>query len=89
VAILAIDIRLDRAFIADFNIRDTRSHGNHFHAKFVAWDPWIAEEWHFAEIAGKVRAADSDLMDPNHGIAGPWGRRFGDVDQPPVFGRIE
>ena len=80
VALLAVDVRLDGAAVAGLDVGHAVADRHDFDAEFVAGDARIAEERHFAEVAGEIGAADADAMDADDRFAGSGRRRLGDVD---------
>src|ERR1044072_6201931 len=62
VAMLAINIRLDRTTIPNAHIRHSRPNRDHFNTQFVPWNPRIAIERLLAEITAQVRAANADPL---------------------------
>ena len=84
VALLAVDVRLDRAAIARPDVGHARADGEHLDAQLVARDARIAEEGHLAEVAADVGAADADPVDADQGLARAGLLRGGDVDAFPV-----
>src|SRR5262245_3953214 len=75
-ALLAIHVRLDRTEVALIYIGHARAVRNDCDAQLVSRNSRITEEWHLAEIAGVIRAADPDAMNAHERLACPrWFRR--------------
>src|SRR5579864_6957555 len=80
VAVRIVDVRLYGTAVARLDGTGPLTHGQHFHAQFVAGDARIAVERHLALVARVIGAADADPMDPHQRL--PWTRALGlgDVD---------
>jgi hypothetical protein len=72
VTLLTVDVRFDRASIAWPDVGDIGMDIEYLNAELMAWNARVTEEWHLAEVAAEVCAADSHLMDANQGLT-----RFG------------
>src|SRR6185295_15843809 len=57
VAVLAVDVRLDRAPVAGRHVRHARADGDDLDAEFAAGDAGVAEERQLAEVAAEVGPA--------------------------------
>jgi hypothetical protein len=69
IALLAIDIRLNRTAIPRRDILNTLHHCQHFYSKLMTGDARVAEKWHLSEIAAVVRATNADAMDAHECFA--------------------
>ena len=89
VAILAIDIRLNRTAIPDTDSGHARSNGQHFDSQLVSRNPRVTKKWHFAQIATDIRATHADAMHADQHF--PWFgiRCFVDFNQPKLLGLFE
>ena len=83
VALLAVDIRLDRTVVAGADVGDAVADLKHLDAQLMARDARVAEERHLAQIATNISPADADLVDAHQGLARGRLRRLGDVDSIP------
>jgi hypothetical protein len=86
VAVLAVDVRLDRGPVARLDIRHPWPDRHHLDPQFVPGDSRIAKERHLAEVAGVVGPAHPDPVDPDDCLARPRGRRFGHIDDSELLG---
>jgi hypothetical protein len=84
MAILAIYIWFNRASIAYVDIRHAFTQGDHFHTQLMARNTRIAKKGHFAQISGKVCAADTHLMNTYYCHTGCWCGWLGDFNASPV-----
>ena len=71
VALLAVDVRLDRAAVARLHVRHALADREHFDAELVPGNARIAEERHLAEIAAEIGAADADAVHAHERFARP------------------
>ena len=67
--LLAVQVGLDRAAVADAHVADALAGRDHFDAQLVARDARVAVERHLAQVAGNVRPADPDAVDADDGVA--------------------
>src|SRR5207253_2565781 len=83
-AFLAINIRLDGAVVAGFDVRNLSSYSDDFNAQLVTGNARVAIKRHLSQITGIVAATDADAMDANQRLAGLRLIRFRHVDLPEV-----
>jgi hypothetical protein len=89
VALLAVDIGLDRTAVTVADVGDVGADGEDLHAEFVSGNPRVGEERHLAEVTGEVSATDADAMDADEGFARSGSEGFGDVETDPGQGLFE
>ena len=80
---LAIQIRLDGTPVANFHVGDAGTDGEHFDAKFMSRNSRVGKERHLSQVAGKIRSANTNMIDPDEGLIGSWRWGFRDFDHPP------
>ena len=80
-AFLAVDVRLDRAAVAGFDVVDALADGDDLHAEFVPEDARVGEERLLAVESVDVGAAHADAVHAHQGLARPRARRAGSVSR--------
>src|SRR5205085_6021611 len=79
-ALLAVQVRLDRAALAGLDVRDAGSGLEDFDPELVARDARISVEGHLAEEARDVGAADADAQHAHQRLARRGLPRLVDLD---------
>jgi hypothetical protein len=80
VTFLAVQIRLDRAAVADRDVGHAGTDRQHLDAELVPRNARIGVKRHLAEKPAEVRAADADAVNAEERLARPRRGRFGDFD---------
>lgn len=75
-----VDVGFEGAFVACFDVGDAFTDGHDFEAELVSRSAGVGEEGKFAEVAGKVGAADAHAMGADECFAGPGGLEVGEID---------
>lgn len=78
--IRVVDVGLEGAFVACFDIGDAFADGDDFESEFVAGGAGVSEEGKLAEVAGEVGATDAHAMGSDEGFAGAGGRGVFEVN---------
>ena len=85
VAGRVVNVRLDGAAVAGFNVGDGGADFENFDAEFVTENARVGEERHFAEVGADVGAADTDTVDADEGVAGARVAGVGEVEALELF----
>src|SRR5439155_14701315 len=89
IAPLAVDVRLDSATVARFDVCQAFAHGEHLDAQFVARNSRVAEERHLAEITAVVLPAAADAPDTDLRLARTRRAGLGNVNGTERLGFFE
>jgi hypothetical protein len=73
----AIQVGLDTAMIPHFEVGDVAAHSKNLDAQFVAENPWVLNEGHFAQITTQISSAKTNGTDAHQCFVRAWRRRFG------------
>src|SRR5262245_11362043 len=84
-ALLTIDVGLDRATVAQLDVRHAFADRDDFNAKLVPRNARVTEERHLAEITRDVGAANPDTVHAHHNVSGPRPGRRVDFNAPPCL----
>jgi len=75
-----VEVGLERALIAGFEVGDSIADRDHFESEFVSRSAGVGEEGEFTKVAREVGAADSHTMGADEGFTGSGGFDIRNVD---------